>query len=172
MRERYRVRLFAALVLLCSPVGFAAEPLKLPLVLKVEAGSRERVDAVVRFSVSGLESSGQSFRLIETNGGQELPVAVQLDSQAAALSWIANGKTPAGSTRTYRLEAGAPAAANEIKVVDSQNTLEVRFEDKPLLQYNKAHVEPPAGVNPRYGRSAHLHPVRTPSGAVVTDELP
>src|SRR5439155_13353327 len=98
--------------------------------------------------------------------------AVQLDSPAGQLWWIAAGKTPAGATRTYRLQAGSPAAASEVQVVDSERTIEARFEDKPLLQYNKAHVEPPAGVNPRYGRSAHLHPVRTPSGAVVTDELP
>ena len=48
----------------------------------------------------------------------------------------------------------------------------MRYGDKPLLRYNKAHVEPPPGVNPKVGRSAHLHPVWTPSGAVVTDELP
>src|SRR5438876_9692185 len=59
-----------------------------------------------------------------------------------------------------------------ITIVDSDKTIEARIGEQPLLRYNKAHVEPPAGVNPKFGRSAHLHPVRTPSGAIVTDELP
>src|SRR5262245_33710635 len=59
-----------------------------------------------------------------------------------------------------------------ITIVNSDNAVEARIGDKPLLRYNKAHVEPAEGTNPRYGRSAHLHPVWTPGGAVVTDELP
>jgi hypothetical protein len=55
---------------------------------------------------------------------------------------------------------------------DSDKALTVRALNGPLLRYNKAHVEPPEGANERYGRSAHLHPVFSPSGAVVTDELP
>src|SRR5436309_1002304 len=75
-------------------------------------------------------------------------------------------------SRTYRLEAGSPAPAPIVSVSDSATAVEATFDDKPLLRYNKAHVEPPPGVNPKFGRSAHLHPVWTPSGAIVTDELP
>src|SRR5436305_11702102 len=59
-----------------------------------------------------------------------------------------------------------------ITIVDSDTTIEARVGEQPLLRYNKGHVEPPSGVNPKYGRSAHLHPVWTPGGAIVTDELP
>src|SRR5438046_2060096 len=59
-----------------------------------------------------------------------------------------------------------------VTIVDSEKTVEARIGEQPLLRYNKAHVEPPEGVNPKVGRSAHLHPVWTPGGAIVTDELP
>ncbi len=59
-----------------------------------------------------------------------------------------------------------------VTIVDSSEAVEARIGDRPLLRYNKAHVEPPEGVNRKFGRSAHIHPVWTPGGAVVTDELP
>src|SRR5206468_3991280 len=96
----------------------------------------------------------------------------QVDSQAARLWWAASGTTAAGAKRTYRLEKGEAAAQTGITVIDSPAAVEARSGDKPLLRYNKAHVEPLEGVNPKYGRSAHLHPVWTPGGAIVTDELP
>src|SRR5262245_6503828 len=64
------------------------------------------------------------------------------------------------------------AESPSITIVDSAKTVEARIGDQPLLRYNKAHVEPSEGVNPKFGRSAHLHPVWTPGGAIVTDELP
>jgi hypothetical protein len=172
MCRRLGVCLSITLLLLFGAAGFAAETFKLPLELKVAGGKRDRVDATVAFAIPGAGIAGQVPRLMETTGGRESPVAAQLDAQGGKLWWIAGGKTPAGSKRTYRLETGSAAAFPEVQVVDSDNAIEARFNDKPLLQYNKVHVEPAAGVNPKYGRSAHLHPVRTPSGAVVTDELP
>jgi methane monooxygenase PmoA-like len=67
---------------------------------------------------------------------------------------------------------GFAADSPTITIMDSAAAIEARLGDQPLLRYNKAHVEPPAGVNPKFGRSAHLHPVWTPGGATVTDELP
>ena len=41
-----------------------------------------------------------------------------------------------------------------ITIVDSDQTIEARIGEQPLLRYNKAHVEPPAGVNPKFGGSS------------------
>src|SRR5438093_9300100 len=55
-----------------------------------------------------------------------------------------------------QLPTFASAAENPvITIVDSDQTVEARIGEQPLLRYNKAHVEPPAGVNPKFGRSAH-----------------
>lgn len=155
----------------CAVVS-AADDAKLPLNLSVQAGERNHADALVSLSLPGALAGGEGLRLIETTGGKESPVATQLDPQDGRLLWVATGATAAGSKRTYRLEQGPTASVPAITVVNSDQAVEARFEGKPLLRYNKAHVEPPAGVNAKYGRSAHLHPVWTPSGAIVTDELP
>jgi hypothetical protein len=158
-----------ALLFATPAAGISAEELSLPLNLKIETAGEERVDARVTYRLPG-PANGRALRLIETTGGRETPVSTQLD--ANDLWWIAAGKTPAEAARTFRLEAGSPAAAPQITIADSAQAVEASFDSKPLLRYNKAHVEPPPGVNKRHGRSAHLHPVRTPRGTVVTDELP
>ena len=66
----------------------------------------------------------------------------------------------------------APAQSPTVTVVDTGAALEARYDGRPLLRYNKAHVEPAEGIDPKYGRSGHIHPVWTPAGAIVTDELP
>jgi len=172
MRLPFPMVLASVAVLLAAAALLPAEEPKLPLTLKAEAGGRDRTDALVVFSLPRSLVGGQGVRLIETTGGKETPVAAQVDVQDGRLWWVANGTTAAGTKRTYRLEAGSPARSTGVSVVDSERTVEALFDGQPLLRYNKAHVEPPAGVNPKYGRSAHLHPVWTPSGAVVTDELP
>jgi hypothetical protein len=73
------------------------------------------------------------------------------------------------------LLASVPCAqekAPSVSVADTGPAVEVRYDGRPLLKYNKAHVEPGEGIDPKYGRSAHIHPVWTPGGAIVTDELP
>ena len=70
------------------------------------------------------------------------------------------------------IQPASRADVPTITIVDSDKAVEARLGQQPLLRYNKAHVEPPEGVNPKVGRSAHIHPVWTPGGAIVTDELP
>lgn len=43
---------------------------------------------------------------------------------------------------------------------------------RDALRYNLVVVEPPAGLDPVFRRSGHIHPVWTPGGRVVTDEFP
>src|SRR5262245_59528403 len=170
MRQTNRSFLVVLVLLLCS---FAVQTTQaqLPLKLRVQAGDREREDAVVMLQMPAGQGGG-ALRLHETTGGQESPVAVQFEAQAGKLWWVAGGTTAAGATRTYRLEKGEAGQGASVSVVDTGATVEARFNGKPLLRYNKAHVEPGEGIDPKYGRSGHLHPVWTPGGAVVTDELP
>jgi len=159
--HRLRVALYCVVPLWCGVIN--GEEVKLPLDLTVEAGDSDRIDAVASFPLS---------EPLTAKKLRQSPVAAQIDRPAARLYWIAEGKTAAGSRRTYRLEEGAPASATGLVVSDSEGAVEATYDGKALLRYNKAHVEPPPGVNPKFGRSAHLHPVRTPSGAIITDELP
>ncbi|HEY2412454.1 MAG TPA: PmoA family protein [Pirellulaceae bacterium] len=140
--------------------------------VRVAAGDHDRTDALVTMVLPESLRGTESLKLLDVSGGKQAPVATQLDNASGRIWWVATGKIPAGEKRTYRVERGSAEKTANVALVETDRVIEIRYDDKPLLQYNKAHVEPPAGVNAKYGRSAHIHPVRTPNGAIVTDELP
>jgi hypothetical protein len=152
--------------------GCLTTPVFSQTTVRVSAGDRDRTDALVTLTLPDALRDAKSLRLSEVSGGKQTPVAAQLDAATGQLWFVAEGKILAGETRSYRLERGEGASEPKVTLIESEKTIEVRRDDKPLLQYNKAHVEPQPDVNAKYGRSAHIHPVRTPSGAIVTDELP
>jgi len=114
-----------------------------------------------------------ALRLVELIGDKESLVPCQIETGSPAkLWWIARTATPARPNRVYRLEKGAPPPCPELTVDRSPAALVVQAGKHKILQYNIAHVAAPEGVDPKYGRSAHIHPAWTPRGAVVTDEFP
>ncbi len=150
----------------------AAEPVKLPLDFTIQAGDKARTEAPVVATLPGL-SAERSLRLREVTAGKNELVASQWETGTPPrLWWVAHGVTPAGTKRTYRLEAGEVTSGAQV-VVDRQETfVEVRVGNASVLKYNSAHVDPPAGIDPRNGRSAYIHPAWTPAGKVVTEQFP
>jgi hypothetical protein len=53
-------------------------------------------------------------------------------------------------------------------VKEAADVIEISIGDAPVLSYRKAVVQPPEGIDPIYARSGFIHPVHSPSGAVVT----
>jgi hypothetical protein len=155
----------------CCAGSSANDSFKLPLQLQVNGGSFTRTDALCYLVVPN-EVGTREMRLIETTSGNPSDVAVQFDASSKRLYWVATGTTKPAEIRSYRLEQGTSPESNIIRVFDSEHSVEATYKGKSLLQYNKAHRTPPADLDPKYGRSGHLHPVRTPAGAVVTDEFP
>ena len=51
-------------------------------------------------------------------------------------------------------------------------TLTVLENEKPVFVFNTAPVDPPAGVDERFRRSDYIHPLHSPSGAIVTEDFP
>lgn len=164
-----------ACLLLCSFLlcSVLAAPLAAQsTTVSVSVGDRDRTDALVSLELPKSLADTTSLHLVELNGQQTTPVAAQFDSTTNKLWFVARGTIPANRKRTYRLVRGEPEKASLLAVIETEGTIQIRHGDRSLLQYNKAHVEPPAGVDEKYGRSGHIHPVWTPSGAIVTDELP
>ena len=141
--------------------------------LIVEVRNEPRIDAPASVGLSIGNEELRSVRLVETTGGKELPIPSQIETGTPPrLCWVMRGELPAGSKRFYRIDAGAAVTGPEVSVDRRQDSLVVRVDESPVLQYNTAHVEPPAGADAKYGRSAFIHPCWTPSGTVVTDQFP
>src|SRR5262249_13650262 len=141
--------------------------------ITVEAGKHDRLDAPVSVVLSAMPGESQPVRLIETTGGKNLPLRSQIEpSNPPRLWWIISGKTAARGKRNFELREGKNIGAPEVTVEKQPKYLEVRHGDRPVLRYNSAQVEPPKGADAKYGRSAHIHPLWTPAGKIVTDEFP
>lgn len=60
------------------------------------------------------------------------------------------------------------AIANTPSVLEEEGRIELLIDGRSVLTYHKAEVPPPDGVDPIFARSGFIHPVSSPSGAVVT----
>ena len=60
------------------------------------------------------------------------------------------------------------SAASEIEVRESEATIEIVAGGQAALTYHKSAVDPPENADPLFRRSGFIHPLRAPSGAVVT----
>jgi len=141
------------------------------LVIEVDAGPHSRQAAPVFLSVSQDWAHGQTLKL--TRLDTQEPVAVQLvASQPPSVTWIVRD-LPAKTTQRYRLEvAAASPARSTVTWTDDGRGLILKVGSRPVLRYNYAELASPPGLDPVYARSGHIHPLFTPSGAVVTDDFP
>lgn len=162
-----------ALVILLATASPAAAAQA--ITLEVAAGAHARLDVPIVWPVPAELAGGASVRLLRLDGVAEHPIGVQLlPGEPAQVAWILAGDMAPGSVRRYRLEpGGASGPGPGMSVVDEDGQWIVRHGEREVLRYQARRVLPPEGVDPDvYGRSAYLHPVRTPSGRVVTGDFP
>lgn len=60
------------------------------------------------------------------------------------------------------------SGAKSPAVKETADAIEISIGDAPVLSYHKAVIQPPEGADPIYARSGFIHPLHSPSGAVVT----
>lgn len=149
------------------------------LTITVQAGLYDRVDCVVSADVSFLDiKESSSVELYEKSGKEKRSVSCQLiceEGEAPRLYWILDGKTQAGSVRTFvarKTKKNHQPASPVMSVEDTRKALVLQKDGKDILQYNYAHVEPPAGADEAYGRSGFIHPAYSPEGNVLTTIQP
>ncbi|MFT5498746.1 MAG: hypothetical protein ACI9TH_004161 [Kiritimatiellia bacterium] len=54
-------------------------------------------------------------------------------------------------------------------IVENEKAIVIRQGEQHVLTYHKAEMDPPEGTSPLFRRSAFIHPLTAPNGAVVTD---
>ncbi len=142
-------------------------------VLTLVARDQARIDAPASIALTIPPEKGRSVRLVEIAGDQEQPIPSQVEpGTPPRLWWIVRGELASGAKRTYRIDAGDAVESPQVSVDRREGSVVVRVGEASVLQYNSAHVAPPAGVDAKYGRSAFIHPMWTPAGTVVTNQFP
>jgi hypothetical protein len=58
-----------------------------------------------------------------------------------------------------------------IQMQDDGSHLTFLAGKRPMLVYNYAVISPPAGIDPLYRRSGHIHPLYSPGGKIITDDF-
>ncbi|MCA9022578.1 MAG: PmoA family protein, partial [Planctomycetaceae bacterium] len=113
--------------------------------------------------------------LVDASGANPQMIPAQIEHrkpEADRLWFIPPGKTAAGMKRVFDLKAGHVDTKNGVTIKDTGKAYQIRVGDRPVLNYNFKHISAPDSLDPLYGRSAHIHPIWTPGGKIVSDEFP
>ncbi len=138
--------------------------------ITVRALDQDRTDPPVSVALDRVPvplDSGLS--LMEIKEGKRLPVPSQIEpGYSPRLWWILSGTTEAGTERVFELVRGPAVEAPAVEVDVDDTGLEVRLQGGRVLRYNHAVIPPPEGAGEKYARSAFIHPLWSPAGAVLT----
>jgi hypothetical protein len=158
--------------LLACAIGLSAltapTPPRLPAELTVAAGTHHRRQTLVNLPIVGL-SPATPYSLRDA-AGRELPVQVDTDGRA----WLLLPSLDAGQQRAYTLVEGrSEHGGSAMRATRTGDDIAVMAAGRPVLTYLGGPGRlPSADVKPAYQRGGYIHPVRTPSGRIVTDDYP
>jgi hypothetical protein len=151
--------------------------------ITVEAGSHTRIDTPVSVALEGITES-----LLQTNvclqeigpSGNLQPIAAQIEPgnpphewriNPPRLLWILSGTTKVGSSRSFQLVEEA-VKAPDVRLIKDDSILQLQVGGADVLRYNHAIVPAPAGQSKLFDRSGFIHPLWSPTGAVLTNIHP
>ena len=130
----------------------------------VAAGGVDRWGTVVSFPLPTTPNA-EAYHL-EPSSGPSVPLQVGENR-----AWFVLDRLQAGQKRTYQIESGA-AARSAVRLHRTDKTVDIAIGDTSVLRYWAEPRPVPPGVNSIYERGGYLHPVRTPSGRVITGDYP
>ncbi len=129
----------------------------------VAAGDLDRRGTVMSFALPAALPAAAYH--LEGPDGATVPLQVG-DTRA----WFVLDRLAAGRERTYRLVPG-PVAADSVGLARQNRSIALSLDDQPVLRYwTDERPLPRPELDSIYLRGGYLHPVRTPSGRVVTGD--
>ncbi len=175
MMPRNGFLLFGTVVLLLGQAVSLAAELTYPLT--IHAGDHARTHSVVEFSLPEQARADVAWELVDERG-----IATPTQSllgQPRRFVWPLSEPLSAGQSRNYTLRAVPPSplshraeAPRGPGLRDTEGKHSLRDAAEEILTYHTATSPPPAGIAAYYARSGHIHPLKTPSGKIVTAEFP
>lgn len=165
-----------SVLILSCPSGRTAQKPLATATIEVAAGKFARDQSLVTVS---LDKAFQRPYRLKLTGPDGKRVVTQRwgRNDEQRLTWHLSVPLGAGEKRSFQL-AAYPAAEEKAErtpklvCVDDGSQLILTAGDRPILRYHHAIAESPAGIDPAYRQSGHIHPFYSPGGIEVTDDFP
>lgn len=137
--------------------------------IRLSSGEVAHPQSIFYFDLpAAFSSTNDELELFNPENGTVTPVQ-KWDKATAAC--VIDQVLPAGSNTEYILRT-AQADEADMQAIQGDAELELKTGDRSILTYNIATDCPPEGLPEYYCRSGYIHPLRSPSGAVLTDGFP
>ncbi|MBM3832311.1 MAG: hypothetical protein FJ403_03340 [Verrucomicrobia bacterium] len=132
----------------------------------VSARESDRRESVVSFN---LPAGAGPIKALQDSEGRLVPVQIDANRQATFI--LKN--LPKGVMKSYRLVGKSETSLGLVEVTGAGAKLKITNSGKPVLDYQAEPGElPRPDIKPVFRRGGYIHPVRSPSGIVVTDDFP
>jgi len=134
----------------------------------IHGGEHDSENSVVTFQAP---DKLRGNHMMQAASGESTPLQIGDDGRAVFIE----PKLGKGETRTYTLAPLPPSAvALGMKATREEGVLEVftQADKKPVFTYQMVPGEVPPGTSEQFKHGAHLHPVFSPSGRLLTGNHP
>lgn len=139
-----------------------------PSELRVQAGRYGRLNTIVPVTLPKLSGAKDQYELRDRRGAT---IPVQLDREGDG--WFILPELAVGEERLFSIEVASVSRTPPAHATATGNDIAITIAGKPVLTYVGGAGRLPAGdIKPAYQRGGYIHPVRTPSGRIVTDDYP
>lgn len=154
------------LAALCTGLSLAG-----PKKITVHGGSTDQTNAIVRFDAG---KGWDTAYLLKGSGDEQIMLQIDDGGHATmVIPRIAKGETRTYAPVKYEAAAGVGVAVTKAgKVLKFTHGTAPNDLGHPLFDYQMEPGDVPEGVPPVFMHGAHLHPVYSPGGHVVTGNHP
>ena len=163
------------LVLVLFALGGIQAEDSFPLTLR--AGDHARSHSLIDFPLPPEAREDVAWELVDAEG--TATPTQSLLGHPRRLVWPLSEPLPAGQSRIYTLRSAPfrppgnrPEAPRGPGLREAAGQLSLGQAADEILTYHTGTSSPPAGIASHFARSGHIHPLKTPSGKLVTAEFP
>lgn len=143
----------------------------------LKTAERALLPLPVQLQVNDLPVNGDSIEVQvfrESDRGL-IPIKSQLETGLNTFLWILpDAVIPPDSEVIFHIKMNMavkdPVVKNHVGM-DAHN-ISLGYGEKRVLDYRHAYLEAPANVDPLYGKSGFIHPLRSPEGNIMTQIQP
>lgn len=121
-------------------------------------------------AVTSMDVTQLTLWQIRNNSSVPIQFQVSRAGKDRMIHWLIDPEGEKETKFRYELRKGNSSgkAKAEMNIIEADGALNIRSGNQDLLRYQFAHADPPAGVDPAYGRSGFIHPLWSPRGQVLT----